>query len=46
MVDAAKKMGVKHLIYSTLDAVEPKAPHWVTKSEVDGIPRPLSVQNP
>lgn len=36
MVDAAKKTGVKHFVYSTLDGEEPKVPHWVSKAEVDG----------
>ena len=36
MVDAAKKMGVRHFIYSTLDGIEPHVPHWTSKAEVDG----------
>ena len=40
MVDAAKKMGVRHFIYSTLDGIEPHVPHWISKAEVDGTSHP------
>lgn len=40
MVNAAKKAGVHHFIYSTLDGIEPLVPHWVSKAEVDGTSLP------
>ena len=36
MVDAAKKTGVRHFVYSTLDRGDPEVPHFVTKAVVDG----------
>ena len=36
LVDAAKKAGVKHFIWSTLDHSDLKVPHFESKWEVDG----------
>jgi len=45
LVDAAKAVGIKHFVYSTLDNGDPAVPHWISKWEVDehlkksGVPR-------
>jgi NmrA-like family len=35
LVDAAKAMGVKHFVWSTLDSSPYKAAHWESKDRVD-----------
>lgn len=37
LIDAAKKAGVKHLIWSTFDHSELRVPHFESKAEVDGF---------
>jgi hypothetical protein len=37
LIDAAKKAGVKHFIWSTFDHSELKVPHFESKAEVDGF---------
>jgi uncharacterized protein YbjT (DUF2867 family) len=37
LVDAAKAVGVKHFIWSTLDHSDLRVPHFESKAEVDGL---------
>ena len=37
LVDAAKKAGCEHFLWSTLDNGDPQVPHFVTKWQVDGM---------